>query len=80
MQFTNLILAAAAFVGSANAVLNLTDVTFAGITVGKPFNITYGDATGPVTLTLQNGNPPNGLKDVEVIASASHIHFVMKLY
>jgi hypothetical protein len=69
MQFTNLVLAAAAFAASVSAKLILTDPTFAGIAVGTPFNITWSGAAGPVSLTLQNG-PPNQLTDVAPITSA----------
>jgi hypothetical protein len=67
MQFTSLILAAAAFV-AVRAKVELTDVVYSTITVGKGFNITYANAAGPVTLTLQNGDPAN-LKTVASITS-----------
>jgi hypothetical protein len=67
MHFTSLVLAAAAFV-AVNARVELTDVVYSTITVGKAFNITYADAVGPVTLTLQNGDPAN-LKDFTPITS-----------
>lgn len=67
MRFTNLVVAAAGFV-AARAALELTDTTYAGIAVGKAFNITYSGASGSVTLILQNG-PATNLKDVETIKS-----------
>lgn len=59
MQFTKLSLAAAAISG-ASAVLNITDSNLmADLEVGKAFDITYGDASGSVTLILKSGDPNN---------------------
>lgn len=78
MQFTKVIVAAAA-VAVANATVEFTDPTFAGITVGTPFNITWSGAEGPVTLSLKDGLTTN-LQLVSTIASkstsrASSFHF-----
>ena len=60
MQFGRLFLAAAA--STAVQALELTDSTFAGITVGETFDITWTGATGDVTLILvDDANPLNSL-------------------
>jgi len=72
MQFSTLTLVAAAIAGT-NAVLNLTDVTYGGITVGQPFEITWGDATPPVELVLMEGFDENNLKTAETITSKLYL-------
>jgi hypothetical protein len=67
MQFAKVIVAAAAF-AVANAIVEFTDSTFAGITVGTPFNISWSGAQGPVSLTLTDGSTTN-LQTVSTIAS-----------
>lgn len=39
----------------AQAFVALTNTDYSGITVGVPFNITWGGQTGLVTLKLKNG-------------------------
>ncbi|KAI1099406.1 Ser-Thr-rich glycosyl-phosphatidyl-inositol-anchored membrane family-domain-containing protein [Jackrogersella minutella] len=39
--------------------VQITNSNFDGIAVGKPFEITWSEATGPVTLTLKNGASDN---------------------
>ena len=63
MQFTSLLLAAAALVG-VNAV-NLTNSDYT-VTAGTSFPISWGGAAGPVTLTLKNG-PALDLNTVSTI-------------
>jgi hypothetical protein len=58
MQFGRLFVATAAFT-AVQAVVELTDPTFAGITVGEPFDITWKGATGAVTLILVDDADPN---------------------
>ena len=66
MQFSKLLVAAAAFV-VAQAV-QFTNPSFNSITAGQAFNLTWTGATGAVTLTLKNG-PSTALKTVSTIAS-----------
>lgn len=68
MQFSTFTLVAAAIVGT-QAALNLTDVTYGGIAVGVPFEITWGDATPPVELILMGGLDRAALTNVETITS-----------
>jgi len=73
MQFTTLLFAAVAFVGSVSAqsVLNITNIDVSGLKVGVPFEVTWGTAKGPVTLTLQHGLDANNLEPYKVLTSKS---------
>ncbi|KAH7354736.1 Ser-Thr-rich glycosyl-phosphatidyl-inositol-anchored membrane family-domain-containing protein [Rhexocercosporidium sp. MPI-PUGE-AT-0058] len=68
MQFSFALVAAAAC-AVANAV-SFTNgpASFVGITAGKALNISWADASGPVTLTLKTGEA-NALTTVSTIAS-----------
>lgn len=68
MQFTKLLVAAAAFAVASAQTVKLTNSNFSGITVGSPFNITWSGATSDITLKLKNG-PVNAQQLVETIAS-----------
>lgn len=48
--------------------LRFTNANFYNITNGKPFNITWADASGPVTLKLYKGATVTLLEDLGVIA------------
>ncbi|KAF7872300.1 hypothetical protein EAF04_003224 [Stromatinia cepivora] len=65
MQFCTLFLAAAA--ATLASAVQLTNPSF-GVTAGTPFNITWSDAQGPVTLVLMNG-PSTSLNTVSTIGS-----------
>ncbi|KAF5876027.1 putative extracellular matrix protein [Botrytis fragariae] len=65
MQFSTLFLAAAA--ATLASAVKLTNSNFA-VTAGTPFNITWSDAEGPVTLVLKNG-PSTALTTVSTIGS-----------
>ncbi|KAB8303843.1 hypothetical protein EYC80_005214 [Monilinia laxa] len=65
MQFSTIFLAAAA--ATLASAVKLTNPSFE-VTAGTPFNITWSDAEGPVTLTLKNG-PSTDLTTVSVIGS-----------
>ncbi|KAM0155229.1 hypothetical protein ACHAPG_006073 [Botrytis cinerea] len=65
MQFSTLFLAAAA--ATLASAVKLTNADFA-VTAGSPFNITWADAEGPVTLLLKNG-PSTSLTTVSTIGS-----------
>lgn len=67
MLFSKLIVATAAF-AIAQAAVEFTNPTFSTITAGKPFNLTWSGADGPVTLTLKDG-PSTALVTVNTIAS-----------
>ncbi|KIM97729.1 hypothetical protein OIDMADRAFT_182107 [Oidiodendron maius Zn] len=67
MQFGRLFLAAAA--SAAVQALELTDPTFAGITVGEVFDVTWKDATGDVTIVLLDDSNPLNAIPVATIAS-----------
>lgn len=71
MQFTTLLFAAVAIIGSASADgnLNITNIDVSGLKVGVPFLVTWGSAKGPVTLTLQHGLDANNLETYEVLTS-----------
>lgn len=77
MQFTTLLFAAVAFVGSATAAqtdaaaatLNITNIDVSGLKAGVPFVVTWGSAKGPVTLTLQHGLDANNLQTYEVLTT-----------
>ncbi|EHK98821.1 hypothetical protein M7I_5329 [Glarea lozoyensis 74030] len=66
MQFSTALIAAVAF-GFANAV-SFTNSAFNGITAGQPIELTWTDASGPVTITLKNGASTD-LQTVSVVAS-----------
>ncbi|KAG9231182.1 Ser-Thr-rich glycosyl-phosphatidyl-inositol-anchored membrane family-domain-containing protein [Amylocarpus encephaloides] len=66
MQYSSILLAAVA-AGVANAVA-FTNSAFNGITAGQPIDLTWGNATGPVTITLKNGASTD-LQTVSTITS-----------
>lgn len=67
MQFSLAVVAATTF-ALVNAVeLTNTAASFVGVAAGKPLDITWTGATGPVKLTLKNG-PATDLEEVSVIA------------
>lgn len=66
MQYSTLFLTSA-LAALAQAV-EFTNPTFATITAGKPFEITWTEASGPVTIILKNG-PPAALQTVSTIQS-----------
>ncbi|CAD6443535.1 fee7f65a-6057-4708-942a-0dcb1e76a076 [Sclerotinia trifoliorum] len=65
MQFSTLFFAAAA--ATLASAVQLTNPSFE-VTAGSPFNITWSDAQGPVTLVLMNG-PSTSLNSVSTIGS-----------
>ncbi|KAI9647562.1 hypothetical protein NHQ30_003947 [Ciborinia camelliae] len=65
MQFSTLFLAAAA--ATLASAVELTNPSF-NVAAGSPFNITWANADGPVTLTLKDG-PSTNLHTVTVIGS-----------
>jgi hypothetical protein len=67
MQFSRLFLAAAATAG-VHATVILTDPSYSGITANVPFEITWANADGPVTLVLLNDADPNNVVPVETLA------------
>lgn len=73
MQFSKFILASS--VGVLVQAIRFTNPNFNNITLDKPFNITWADAAGPVTLNLLLGGTPAYFKMVGPIASEySHNH------
>jgi hypothetical protein len=68
MQFTKLLVTAAAFAVASAQTVQFTNSNFAGITVGTPFNISWSGATSGITLKLKNG-PATAQQLVETIAS-----------
>lgn len=68
MQFSSLFVVAAAAT-AAQALIHLTDPTFAGISAGVPFEVTWADAEGDVTLILLDDTNPNDFKTLETLAS-----------
>ncbi|KAI3334757.1 Ser-Thr-rich glycosyl-phosphatidyl-inositol-anchored membrane family-domain-containing protein [Ustulina deusta] len=60
----------AALLGLVSAKVKLTNSNFDDIEAGSTFEITWGGAEGPVTLTLKNG-PENNLNDVETITTGA---------
>ncbi|EMR65830.1 putative extracellular matrix protein [Eutypa lata UCREL1] len=52
--------------GMAYAKVALTNSDFSDIEAGSPFEITWADAVGPVTITLKSG-PSDNLADVAQI-------------
>jgi hypothetical protein len=67
MRFATTFAVFSALAAAVQAV-NFTVLTFATVTAGKPFELSWTGAAGPVTLTLKNGNPQN-LQTVSTIAS-----------
>jgi len=49
--------------------LRFTNLKFNNITTGKPFNLTWSDASGPVEITLLKGATPAFFASAGVIAS-----------
>ncbi|EPE32764.1 hypothetical protein GLAREA_07898 [Glarea lozoyensis ATCC 20868] len=49
--------------------LRFTNPNFNNITIGKPLNITWDDASGPVSLTLVKGGTPALFATVGTLAS-----------
>lgn len=49
----------------------ITNTNFDGVEAGKAFEVTWSDATGPVTLTLKDG-PAENLNTVGEITCKSH--------
>lgn len=49
--------------------LQFTNRNFYNIQPGIPFNITWSNASGPVTLTLLAGGTPGYMKKVQTLAS-----------
>ncbi|PVH68545.1 hypothetical protein DL98DRAFT_522688 [Cadophora sp. DSE1049] len=67
MKFTKLVLAAGAF--AVASALRFTNANYNNISVGIPFNITWADASGPVSLTLLVGGTPPFFNTAATIAS-----------
>jgi hypothetical protein len=59
MQFSSLLLAAATLAVAKAVQFTNTAAQLEAITAGTPFNITWADASGPVTLLLKDGDPSN---------------------
>ncbi|KAI1336835.1 hypothetical protein F5Y15DRAFT_418404 [Xylariaceae sp. FL0016] len=55
MKYALASVALATLSGLANALISITNTNFANIKVGEPYEITWIDATGPVTINLKNG-------------------------
>jgi hypothetical protein len=70
MQFSSALLAATILAVTKAAQFTNTAAEFDAITAGTPFNITWADASGPVTLILKDG-PINNLQTVLTIQSKS---------
>lgn len=73
MQFSSVLVAAAALAVAKAAQFTNTPAQFVGVATGTPFDLTWSNATGPVTLLLKNGASTD-LKTVETIASMYSIH------
>jgi hypothetical protein len=67
MQFGLLLVAAAASAAAQH--LELTDSTYAGITAGQAFDITWAGANGDVTIVLVDDTNPNAVTPLATIAS-----------
>jgi hypothetical protein len=67
MQFTRLALVAGV-ASLAQAKLELTDTTYAGITAGEVFQITWTGAQGDVSLILLDDSNPNDNHPIATIA------------
>lgn len=59
--------------------VQFTNTNFDGITAGKPFDITWTDAAGAVTLTLKNGDSDN-LQTVGEITCKSYTSYIVLHY
>jgi hypothetical protein len=70
MQFSSALLAAVILAVAKAVEFTNTAAEFEAITAGTPFNITWTDASGPVTLILKDG-PANNLQTVLTIQSKS---------
>jgi hypothetical protein len=70
MQFSSALLAATILAVTKAAQFTNTAAEFEAITAGTPFNITWADASGPVTLILKDGSTDN-LQTVLIIQSKS---------
>ncbi|KAE8447517.1 hypothetical protein EG329_010647 [Mollisiaceae sp. DMI_Dod_QoI] len=68
MQFSSVLFAAAALAVANAAQFTMTASQFVSVKTGTAFDLTWSNATGPVTLLLKNG-PANDLKTVETIGS-----------
>ncbi|KUJ11202.1 uncharacterized protein LY89DRAFT_700450 [Mollisia scopiformis] len=68
MQFSSLFVAAAALAVANAAQFTMTASQFVSVKTGTPFDLTWSNATGAVTLLLKNG-AANNLQTVETIAS-----------
>jgi len=69
MRFSTTFAVFSALAAAAQA-LNFTVLTFATVTAGQPFQISWTGAAGPVSLILKNG-PPTNLQTVSTIACTS---------
>ena len=58
--------------GMAYAKVALTNSDFSDIEAGSPFEITWADAVGPVTITLKSG-PSDNLADVAQITCGFYL-------
>jgi hypothetical protein len=67
MRISKLLLASLGI--SSLEAIRFTNPNFNNITVGSPFNITWTDAAGPVTLTLLKGGTPAYFVAAGTIAS-----------
>jgi len=70
MQFSSVILAAATLAVAKAVMFTNTAAQLDSVTAGTPFNITWADASGPVTLLLKDGSATN-LQTVLTIQSKS---------
>ncbi|KAG4441936.1 hypothetical protein IFR05_002555 [Cadophora sp. M221] len=68
MQFSFALVAAAACAVANAVIITNGPASFVGITAGRALNISWADASGPVTLTLKTGEA-NALTTVSTIAS-----------
>jgi hypothetical protein len=79
MQFTQLLVAAAAFAVASAQTVMFTNSNFNGIKVGSPFNITWSGATSGITLKLKTGSASAQVY-VETIASGFSRPSLLKKY
>jgi hypothetical protein len=68
MHFTSVLVAAATFAAAQAAKIGNAPASFVGVTAGSTLNITWFDATGPVSLLLKKG-PATALTNVATISS-----------
>lgn len=66
MRFATIFMATA--LAAVAESLRFTNANFYNITTGKPFNITWADASGPVALSLYKGATVALLEDMGTIA------------